>query len=146
MDSFKNWLEQTEFVEFVHNVFEGDAIVSEQPIAAGQFERKPWSAKKKEVIQIWKNLMPNMPIIMQPMSGIKKSDGGTSSFGEDGIRISGSWQFIAGVLSRLKQMVNYENEDGRLRLVFKGIENARPDRNNYVFYVNLQSRTKKKDI
>lgn len=145
MDSFKNWLEHREFVEFVQNVFEG-AIVSEQPIAAGQLENKPWNAKKKEILQIWKNLMPNIPIIMQPMSGIKKSDGGTSSFGEDGIRVSGSWQFIAGVLSQLKQLVNYENESNRLRLVLRGVENARPDRNNYIFYLNLQPRSKKKDI
>lgn len=140
---FKEWLEQTEFVEFVQHVFEG-GIVSGQPVAAGQTSNKPWSAKKDEILDLWKKMMPNLPIIMQPM--VKAVSGEYhSSYGEDGIRITGSWGFISGVLSRLKEIIGYENPETKLRLVFQGIEsgrNARPDRKNYVFYVNLQPRSK----
>ena len=139
--TFKEWLEQQEFVEFVQHVFEG-GIVSGQP-GMGQSMNKPWSGKKDEVIQLWKKMMPNLPIVMEPMT--KKPDGGTSSYGEDGVRVTGSWQFIAGVLSRLKEIIGYENPTTKLRLVFKGIDsnrNARPDRRSYVFYVNLQPRSK----
>lgn len=139
MNSFKEWFEQDCFVEFAQHVFEG-GIISGQPVQSAA--QKPWSGKKKEVLQLWKNLRPELPVIMTPMS--QNQDGGTSSYGEDGIRITGSWQFIAGVLSRLKEIIGYEGSSTKLRLVFKGIDsnrNARPDRPNYVFYVNLQNRS-----
>jgi hypothetical protein len=141
--NFKEWLEQTEFVEYVQHVFEG-GIVSGQP-GLGQPQSKPWSGKKDEILDIWKKMMPDMPVIMEPMS--KQPDGGTSSYGEDGVRITGSWRFIASVLGRLKEILGYENPQTKLRLVFKGIDsnrNARPDRQSYVFYVNLQPRSKGK--
>lgn len=140
---FKEWLEQTEFVEFAQHVFEG-GIVSGQPVAAGTSSKKLWSAKKEEILNLWQKMMPDLPIIMTPMA--KNTTGGEhSSYGEDGIRITGSWQFISGVLSRLKEIIGYENPETRLRLVFKGVDsnrNTRHDRQSYVFYVNLQPRSK----
>jgi hypothetical protein len=140
--NFKEWLEQEEFVEYVQHVFEG-GIVSGQP-AFGQTQAKPWSGKKDEIIDIWKKVMPDLPVIMEPMS--KQPDGGTSSYSEDGIRITGSWRFIASVLGRLKQILTYENNSTKLRLVFKGIDSNKttPGRQSYVFYVNLQPRSKNK--
>lgn len=140
---FKEWLEQIEFVDFACNVFNESGIVSGQPLSAQTGTNKPWSAKKDEILALWKQMMPDLPIIMQPMK--KGTSGEHSSYGEDGIRITGSWQFIAGVLSRLKEIVGYENPESKLRLVFKGIDSnrdARPDRQSYVFYVNLQPRSK----
>lgn len=146
--NFKEWLEQEEFVEYVQHVFEG-GIVSGQPVsgqpAFGQSQAKPWSGKKDEIIDLWKKMLPDLPVIMEPMS--KQADGGTSSYGEDGVRITGSWRFIASILGRIKEILGYENPSSKLRLVFKGIDsnrNARPDRQGYVFYVNLQPRSKVK--
>lgn len=141
--NFKEWLEQEEFVEYVQHVFEG-GIVSGQP-AFGQSQAKPWSGKKDEIIDLWKKMLPDLPVIMEPMS--KQADGGTSSYGEDGVRITGSWRFIASILGRIKEILGYENPSSKLRLVFKGIDsnrNARSDRQGYVFYVNLQPRSKVK--
>ena len=144
MDSFKEWFEQSEFVEYVQNVF-NEGIDAGQPIQAGSSSNKVWSAKKSEILNLWKQLLPNLPITMQPMSN-KDLDGGTSSYGEDGIRISGSWQFIASVLGRLKEILGYEGSSTKLRLVFRGVDsnkNADPSRQSYVFYVNLEPRKRK---
>jgi len=132
MSAFKDFVEQEEFVESVINEFES------QPIQA-----KPWSAKKPEVMQIWQNLRSDTPIYMTPMSKNKGMDG--QSYGEDGIRITGSYQFITSVLGRIKDLLAYENPQTKLRLVFRGIDKMHggdPSRNTFVFYVNVENRGK----
>lgn len=138
MESFGQYLEQQEFVEFVSNAFGGQAGT----VSPAQ---KPWSAKKGEVIAMWEKLLPDIPIIMTPMKQVRPGEE-SSSYGEDGIRLSGSWNFIAGVMSRLKELLIYENPSTKLRLIFRGVDStikdARPDRPSFVFYVNLQPRKK----
>lgn len=130
MAAFRKFLEQYEFVDFVLNEFDG------------QVQAKPWSAKKPEIIQMWGNMRGDSPIYMTP---IKKSIPGQSghTYGEDGIRITGSWSFIASVLGRMKDVLSYENPQTRLRLIFRGVDQSRsanPDRQTFVFYVNLEER------
>lgn len=135
MESFKSYLEQEEFVEFVLNEFA-------QP--QQQQGTKPWSAKKPEIMQMWQNLRMDMPIYMSPISN---QGGDRATYGEDGIRITGSYPFISAVLGRLKDMLNYENPHTKLRLVFRGVDkakDARPDRQSFVFYVNSETRGKGK--
>lgn len=123
-------------MEFVANTMQ-------QPVTADQHQ-KPWSAKKDEILRLWQQLRPDQPVIMQPMPP-SNQDTDHTSYGEDGIRITGSWQFIAGVLSKLKSVLAYENPTNKLRLVFRGVDSSRqsrPDRQSYVFYVNLQPRSK----
>ena len=129
---FSEWIEQQEFVEFATNAFNSN------------MPEKVWSAKKKEILQLWKQIQPNQPIHMMPMAGHEGEK--HSSYSEDGIRITGSWPFISGVLSHLKAVLGYENPGYKLKLVFRGIDkehNPRPDRKNYVFYVNLEPRKRK---
>jgi hypothetical protein len=128
MESFKTFVEEQEFVEFVVREFNG------APIQGG----KPWSAKKPEILQMWRNLRHDMPIYMTPMH---KSNG-HQSYGEDGIRVTGSWQFISAVLGRLKELLAYENPHSKLRLVFRGVDrtHGNPNKLSYVFYVNLENR------
>ena len=129
---FKEYVEQQEFVEFVLESFNS-------PVTT----RKPWSATKKEIIQIWKNLRPDVPINITPID----SSPGHENHGEDGIRISGSWNFISTVLGRIKDLMMHENPHTRLRLVFRGIDSnkdAIPDNQNYVFYLNLERRSRGK--
>ncbi len=134
MGSFREFIRQQDFVEFVQNVVN-------QPQQPQTPKPKVWSAKKDQVIQFWKNLRPNTPIYLVPMA--EKPDGGTKSYGEDGIRISGSWNFISSILSRLKELLNYESPNTKLRLIFRGVDKtkmARSDRESYVFYLNLEKR------
>lgn len=140
MDSFKVFLEQADFVELILNEFNTGGVPSIQ--SGVQTEQKPWSAKKSEIIQMWKNLRPDVPVIIQPMFEDPLS-GETSSYGEDGVRISGSWQFISSVMSRLKEILTFENSNTKLRLIFRGVDkdkSTRPDRQSFVFYVNAEYR------
>lgn len=134
---FRDWLEQQETVENVLRVFNENV-----PVPHYQ-NQKPWSAKKDEIIGLWKNLSPDLPITIQPMAGGEGED--HRSYGEDGIRITGSWQFILSTISHLKQILGYENETGRLQLVFRAItpeKNSRKDRQSFAFYINLKPRSK----
>lgn len=142
MANFREFIEQAEFVDLVIREFD-DAPVTGQNIglqtAAAPIE-KPWSAKKDEIIKIWKNVKTNLPITITPMDTSARDH---SSYGEDGIRITGSWPFIASIIGRLKDIMSYENPQTKLRLVFRGVDasrNPRPDRQAYAFYVNLQKR------
>lgn len=133
MAGFKEFLQEQEFVNLVVESFDKHTPV---PGAA-----KPWSAKKSEIMQIWRNLRPDTPIYMTP---IAKTDGERiQTYGEDGVRITGSYQFITSVLARLKEIMAYENPQSKLRLVFRGVDHSRqmnPGKNSFVFYVNLDNR------
>lgn len=131
MAAFRDFVEQENFVEFVMNEFAG----------APQTGAKPWSAKKPEILQIWRNVQPNLPIYMTPITK-KTGDGGTQSYGEDGIRITGSWNFIASVMGRVKDLMAYENPQMKLRLVLRGVDKSHgdPSKVSYVFYVNAEHR------
>jgi hypothetical protein len=149
MESFKEFLGDSEVVEFVLNEFNAPPYTGETQQSDNlrlNIKPKIWSAKKAEILQMWRNLKPDVPIFIQPMldkpEGVEKS-----SYGEDGIRITGSFSFIAGVLSRLKDIATYENPKTKLRLIFRGIDTEKqvgPDRRSYVFYINLENRSRRK--
>jgi len=99
---------------------------------------KPWKAKKAEILQFWKNLNPNLPLQMEPVSERHKG----TRFRADGIRITGSPQFINSVISRLKDLMQYEGEKFRLDVEYRQIESTAqsdttPTTPEYVFYVHL---------
>ncbi len=144
---FREFVEKNDFVDFIIESFENAPIdlVETQDVQQLTQYQKPWSAKKSEILQMWRQVKPNLPVIMTPMH--KNYEGKTRSYGEDGIRITGSWQFIAAIIGRLKELLFYENPNSKLRLIFKAIDsskNARPDRQSYVFYINAQDRGKKR--
>lgn len=138
MGSFKEFFEQQEFVEFAQSSFDAGA--------GGGVSHQNWSAKKAEIMDIWQKLRPDMPIYIQPMKDATKGGPSKSSYGEDGIRITGSWAFIASTLARLKDILPYENDNTKLKLVFRGIDGNKsvPDRQTFAFYLNLQNRSKGK--
>lgn len=97
---------------------------------------KPWKAKKSEVLDFWRNLKPNMPIAMEPVSELHKG----TRFRQDGLRVTGSPQFINSVISRLKDMMEFEAGDFRLDVEYRQIEAKEADANQtpeFVFYVHL---------
>ena len=74
--------------------------------------------KKSEIVAHWQGLTPNQQIPVTPVP--YKHEGTT--YGEDGIRITGSREFIDGVLSRLTDLLKYENGSTRLQVVYKQSE------------------------
>jgi hypothetical protein len=125
---FREYIEQQDFVEFAQNSFNTGA-------------NKPWSATKDEIVKAWQQLRPDIPIHIQPIKDSKTSPE-HSSFGQDGIRITGTWEFIASILGRIKEILTFENPRTKLRLVFRGTDSRHttPDRQSFVFYIHLQTR------
>lgn len=141
MESFKDFVTQELFVEFATQSFDGGA---EHMAANGINPQKLWSASKDEILDIWKKLRPDTPIYLTPMDDNDQGGDKGSSYGEDGIRITGSWAFIGSILGRLKELLQYENPQSKLRLVFRGIDSTRlanPEKQAYAFYVNLERRS-----
>lgn len=139
---FKYFIEESNFIDKTLNEFNS---VTPAMQSAPQKE-KPWSAKKSEILQIWRNTRPDSPIILEPITE-KPEASNKTNYGEDGIRITGSFNFIRSVLSRIKEILTYENPDTRLRLVLRAVDSSkrvRPDKNSYAFYVNLEKRGKGK--
>lgn len=133
-ENFKEYFKQQEFVEYVLENFNKHKV--------GTSPKKTWSATKKQILQMWKGLRPDVPINIQPID----SRPGHENYGEDGIRISGSWNFISTVLGRIKDLMMHENPQTRLRLIFRGVDSnkdAIQDNQNFVFYLNLERRSRK---
>ena len=149
MQSFKVFFETNHFIDKILNEFNDAQVgpIANQVINTTAAKQKVWSAKKAEIISMWRSLKNDIPIIIQPM--LEKPEGvEKSSYGEDGVRITGSFSFITSVLSRLKEIIAYENPETKLRLVFRGIDSdrqVRPDRQSFVFYINLENRSKKRN-
>lgn len=139
MAKFRNFF----FVEFLQEQFNTPA--ANVPPVAASAPAKVWSAKKDEIVKMWNQLQGNLPIYMTPVYHPEGRE--LETYGEDGIRISGSWRFIAGVLSRLKDLLSYENQNTRLRLIFRGVDPAKlptADKDAFVFYINTENRSKGK--
>lgn len=134
---FKAFWESQGFVDYILREF------NETPMRNPFEKRKSWSAKKSEIIQTWQNLRPDVPILITPIENMAAD---RQSYGEDGLRITGSWQFITSVLGRLKELIAYENPQTKLRLVLRAVEPKgdgvpQPmDRPAFVFYLNVERR------
>lgn len=99
--------------------------------------------KKAEMLDHWKNLKENSPILPHFLP-LEKPEG--STFGACGIRIDGSPQFVDAVLSRIKDVIAGENHITRLACSyneavtgFKPAPNAAP--NAVVCYIRLHLRS-----
>ena len=107
-----------------------------------------WKVTKPEILDYWKKLRTNTPILMKPIDPMHKG----STYGEDGLRITGSPQFIGSVLSRLKELVNYENPYTKLSVIYRQIQphgapsNYEPNKTSYVFYASTKKREIKKIV
>ena len=71
--------------------------------------------QKAAFLQHWKTLTPNQPI--KPAVIPYKHEG--STYAEDGIRITGSREFIDSVLSRLTDLLRFENGETRLQVNYQ---------------------------
>lgn len=104
---------------------------------------KLWSAKKDEILDWWSKLKADQPIMADPIPRGKEG----STYGWDGIRITGSKEFIASVMSRFKDFAYQENPATTLRLAFRQVEDKytkTPDQSRFVFYAHVAQRSPKK--
>lgn len=112
----------------------------QQPVAPA-VKLKPWKAGKQEIVNFWKGIQTNLPFALKPIEYDHKG----STIQEDGIRITGSKEFIASVLSRLKDFMIYENPDTKLMVSYRqSPKSLTPgNRNSYTFYLQVKQRGKK---
>lgn len=128
------------FKEFVAAQSIQPAGQSQQTDASSAGKNK-WKATKDEIVGYWKNLRPDTPIQMKPIDYTHKG----STYGEDGLRLTGSPQFIGSVLARLKELLNYETPSSKLAVTYRQTESpskmAMGDtKTSYVFYVAARQR------
>ncbi|HUV46171.1 MAG TPA: hypothetical protein VMW45_03780 [Dehalococcoidia bacterium] len=70
---------------------------------------------KAQILDHWRGINPGQPIAISEVA--YKHTG--STYAEDGIRLTGSQEFIDSILSHLKDLLDYENDSTRLQLVYK---------------------------
>jgi len=71
--------------------------------------------RKAQFLNHWNDIDPDQTIQIQQVPYKHKG----STYDQDGIRITGSTEFIDSVLSRLKDLLAHENGNTRLQVVYK---------------------------
>jgi len=71
--------------------------------------------RKTDFLDYWAMLHDDIPLEPEPIP--YKHEG--TNFGNDTIRITGSRKFIDGVLSRLKELLQYEADSTRLQVLYQ---------------------------
>ena len=130
MKSFDEWLE----------AHQGESL---EEIAMTYGAASPSKATKDDIIKYWQSLVPARTVYMTPVSADHKG----STYSQDGIRITGSRQFIDSILARIKDLIYQESADSKLEVAYRQVEgvkqvNDRPDA--YVFYCMVRQRAPKK--
>lgn len=94
--------------------------------------------KKDEFLQHFKSITKNQKIAVSPVA--YKHEG--STYAEDGIRITGSREFIDSILSRLTDLLQYENGNTRLQVVYKESQDRETGRslNSWNCYLQVHER------
>ena len=97
-----------------------------------------WRAKKAEILDMWHKLKPGLPLHIDPIPAIKQG----SRYNSDGLRITGTPTFINTVLSRFKDMLEYEqNPYLKLDVEYQEIMKDRDPQNpRYVCYLHVLQR------
>jgi hypothetical protein len=105
-------------------------------------KQKLWRANKEEILDFWKTLDPNAPLLARPIPYDHKG----TTYSEDGVRITGSKEFINSIIARLKDLVSYEGNNTKLSPVYRQTEKKNFANTNptFVFYVQVRERGKKK--
>ena len=104
-------------------------------------QKKKWKATKEQIISYWRGIRDDVPIAINPISYKHKG----STYGEDGIRITGSPAFIGSILPRLKELLAYETPSTKLALVYRETESPSKtaigaSKTSYVFYLQVKER------
>ena len=148
MINFKMWLEQ------VTPVTNPDLATPDTVAPAGvqkpkkmttqqilqKYKIKPWKASKDEILSFWKSMPAGSALNAKPIP----YDHEGSTIQEDGIRITGSKEFISGVLSRLKDFLTYESDATKLMVAYRQSPRSflPGNKNSYIFYLQIMERGK----
>lgn len=101
---------------------------------------KKWKATKDEIVQFWRQLRPDAPIQMTPI----RYDHSGTTYAQDGVRITGSTEFIGSVLARLKEFLNFESPTMKLQLVYRETDSpsqtTSDTKTSFVFYIQTKER------
>jgi hypothetical protein len=102
---------------------------------------KPWKASKEDILNFWKGIGANIPLQLKAID--YEHEGSTIQ--EDGVRITGTKEFITSVLSRLKDFITYENPDTKLMVAYRQSPKSflPGSKNSYIFYLQAKKRGKK---
>ncbi len=94
--------------------------------------------KKKELLKHWKSIKSNLRIKPRPVA--YKHTG--STFDEDSIRLTGTPEFIDSVLSRVKDVLAYENGSTRLQVSYKQSVDRKTQKplDSYQCYIQVHRR------
>ena len=94
--------------------------------------------KKKEALKRWAGLKPNQKV--NPSVVPYKHEG--STFDQDGIRLTGSQEFIDSVLSHLKSYLELENGETRLSISYAQAtdRHTKEKLDSYQCYVQVHER------
>ncbi len=105
-----------------------------------KYKIKPWKASKEEILSFWKTLPNGTPLSVKPIP----YDHEGSSIQEDGIRITGSKEFISSVLSRLKDFLPFENPNTKVMVAYRQSPRSflPGNKNSYIFYLQVMERGK----
>lgn len=100
-----------------------------------QTATKPWVAKKQDVIDLWQKVRPDVPLNPTPVPHHHKGN----RFDQDGVRVTGSSQWINTVLGRLKPLLVYHdhpqlNLDVKYRQVMRRDLTDKP---SFACYINV---------
>lgn len=94
--------------------------------------------RKEQILEHWRGITPAKHIHIMPVA--YKHTG--STYDQDGIRLTGSQQFIDSVLSRLSELLDYENDETRLQLVYKQSQDRETgaELGSYNCYIQVHER------
>ena len=126
--------------------------VATQPVASQQpkkmttqqilkkYKITPWKASKDEILSFWKSMPAGGSLNAKPVP----YDHEGSTIQEDGIRITGSKEFISSVLSRLKDFLTYESDATKLMVAYRQSPRSflPGNKNSYIFYLQIMERGK----
>lgn len=94
--------------------------------------------KKSDMLAHWQGIKAGQPLAVTPVA--YKHEG--STYAEDGIRITGSSEFIDSVLSRLTDLLAHENGQTRLQVSYQQSKDRDTGRelNSFNCYIQVHQR------
>ena len=100
--------------------------------------------QKAQILEHWRGLEPNQRVGIEVVP--YKHTG--STYDQDGIRLTGSKAFIDSILSRLKDLLDYEGDSTRLQLVYKQSQDRETQQpiNGYNCYIQVHERGREAQI
>jgi hypothetical protein len=107
-----------------------------------QEPEKPFKPSKEQILRHWASVRPNQPIHMAPLPYNYKG----ATYDKDGVRITGSREFIDSILGRLKDLLFYENPKVKLNLIYRTLyrKGQDPTQPAYAMYAQSEMRGTKK--